>query len=116
MPRRKIPHPGRLIIDEYLTPGHHTGRQLAQMLGVSASTLSRLMDGKSAISPEMALRLSKVLGRTAESWLILQNDYDLEQARRRITLAGLRRLTRAPSPARSAHGNAKKSRSRTQDR
>jgi len=116
MPRRKIPHPGRLIFDEYLTLGHQSGRQLAQLLGVSASTLSRILDGKSAISPEMALRLSKVLGRTAESWLVLQNDYDLDQARRRIKLAGMRRLTPVATPAPSAHGKAKKSRTRIHNR
>ncbi len=61
-------------------------RQLAVKLAVSPSTLSRVLKGTSGISPEMALRLSKALGRTPESWLALQHAYDLWEARQSIDL------------------------------
>ena len=80
------PHPGEFIVAVYLEPHGLTGRELASRLGVSPSTLNRVLTGKSGISPEMALRLSKCLGRSAESWLAMQHGYDLWQARKRIDL------------------------------
>lgn len=62
------PHSGEFIREVYLVPFGISSRQLASSLGISPSTLSRLLKGDSGISPEMALRLSKVLGRTPESW------------------------------------------------
>lgn len=76
----------------YLEPHGITGRELAARLGVSPSTLNRVLTGKSGISPEMALRLSKCLGRSAESWLAMQHGYDLWQARKRIDLSEVKRL------------------------
>ena len=64
-------------------------RQVAERLGVSASTFQRLVAGKSRVSPDMALRLSRVLGRSAESWLVMQDSHDLWQARQRLDLSGL---------------------------
>jgi plasmid maintenance system antidote protein VapI len=60
-----------------------------------ASTLSRVLKGSSAVSPEMALRLSKALGRTPESWLAMQYQYDLWRARQHVDLGrvGKVRLT-----------------------
>jgi addiction module HigA family antidote len=91
------PHPGEFIIEVYLKPNGLSGRELAGMLGVSASTLSRVLNGESAISPEMALRLAKALGRSAESWLAMQSNHDLWLAKARVKLAGVRkaRLTAA---------------------
>jgi len=80
------PHPGEFIREVYLEPFSISARQLASSLGVSPSTLSRLLKGESGISPEMALRLSKVLGRTPESWLIMQDMYDLWVARNSLNL------------------------------
>ncbi len=111
MPRRKPSHPGKLIANAYLKPSGPTGRELAELLRVSASTLSRILDGKSAISPEMAVRLSKVLGRSAESWLVLQNAYDLDEARRRVSLAGIRRLKARGGRSRLEPGRGTKHRS-----
>ena len=90
---RNPPHPGEFIIAVYLEPHAVTGRELAARLGVSPSTLNRVLTGKSGISPEMALRLSKCLGRSAESWLAMQHGYDLYQARKRIDLSEVERLT-----------------------
>lgn len=61
------PHPGEFITGVYLEPNDISGRELAGKPGVAASTLSRVLNGGSRISPEMALRLSKVLGRSPES-------------------------------------------------
>lgn len=86
------PHPGEVIVAVYLEPHRITGRELAARLGVSPSTLNRVLTGKSGISPEMALRLSKCLGRSAESWLAMQHSYDLWQARKRIDLSDVEQL------------------------
>jgi antitoxin HigA-1 len=66
------PHPGEFITSVYLEPNGISGRELSAKLGVSASTLNRILTGKSGITPEMALRLSKCLGRSPESWLAMQ--------------------------------------------
>ena len=80
------PHPGEFIQEVYLEPFGITGRQLSEKLGVSPSTLNRVLNGKSGISSEMALRLSKALGRTPESWLAMQDHFDLWQARQSVNL------------------------------
>ena len=86
------PHPGEFIAEVYLEPNGITGRDLASKLGVSASTLNRVLTGKSGVSPEMALRLSKCLGRTPESWLAMQHSHDLWQAKKRVNLNDVERL------------------------
>ena len=63
-PMHSPPHPGEFISEVYLEPFGVSGRELAQQLDVSASTLSRVLNGSSRVSPKMALRLSKALGRT----------------------------------------------------
>lgn len=89
------PHPGEFITEVYLEPNNLSGRELAAKLAVAASTLSRILAGTSRISPEMALRLSKALGRSAESWIALQYNHDLWQAKQRVNLdnVGKVRLT-----------------------
>jgi addiction module HigA family antidote len=91
------PHPGEFINEVYLQPNEISGRELAGKLGVAVSTLSRVLKGNSAVSPEMALRLSKALGRSPESWLAMQYQYDLWLARQRVDLdrVGKVRLTAA---------------------
>jgi addiction module HigA family antidote len=75
------PHPGEFIRDIYLVPYGLSIRALAENLGVSASTVARIINGHSGVSPEMALRLSKAIGRSPESWLAMQHNYDLWQAK-----------------------------------
>ena len=86
------PHPGEFITDAYLEPNNISGRELAVKLGVSASTLHRILTGTSSISPEMALRLSKALGRSAESWLAMQCNYDLWRAKRHVKLGRIGKI------------------------
>ena len=59
---------------------------------VAAPTLHRVLTGASGVSPEMALRLSKALGRSAESWLAMQSQHDLWQARRSVKLTGVGKI------------------------
>lgn len=80
------PHPGEFIEEIYLKPFGLSGRFLAEKLGVSPSTLNRIIKKQSGLSPEMALRLSKAIGRTPESWLAMQDAYDLWQIRKTLDL------------------------------
>jgi addiction module HigA family antidote len=80
------PHPGEFIVEVYLEPNNLSGPEHAATRGVSPSTLSRILTGTSAVSPEMALRLSKALGRSPESWMAMQSNYDLWHARQRVSL------------------------------
>lgn len=80
------PHPGEFITDIYLEPNGISGRELAEKLDVAASTLSRILKGSSRVTPEMALRLSKAIGRSPESWLAMQDAYDLWVARQHVDL------------------------------
>ncbi len=86
------PHPGEFIREVYLEPLRVSYRTVAANLKVSPSTFSRLINGQSNISPEMALRLSKTLGRSPESWLAMQNNYDLWQARKKFNLDAVEKL------------------------
>ena len=91
-PMHNPPHPGEFISEVYLVPYGVSARELAARLQVSPSTLTRVLSGSSRVSPEMALRLSTVLGRTAESWLAMQDAYDLWIARAELDLSGMDRL------------------------
>ena len=86
------PHPGEFITDIYLEPNGISGRELAAKLDVAASTLSRILKGTSRITPEMALRLSKAIGRSPESWLAMQDNHDLWVARKHVNLQRVSKL------------------------
>ena len=83
------PHPGEFIQETYMEPFDISCRNLAKHLDVAASTLNRLIKGQSGISPEMALRLAKVLGRSPESWLTMQDNYDLSVAKKQLKLSNV---------------------------
>jgi addiction module HigA family antidote len=83
------PHPGEFIQEVYLAPLGISPRKVALQLKVSPSTFLRLVKGQSSVSPAMALRLSKCLGRSPESWLQLQDNYDLWHARQNVDLSGI---------------------------
>mgnify|MGYP003707023269 CR=1 FL=1 len=80
------PHPGEFIFSTYMKPFGISCRFLAERLDVAASTLNRVLKGQSGVSPEMALRLSKALGRSPESWLAMQHAFDLWVARNNLDL------------------------------
>ena len=75
------PHPGTVVLQECIAPLGLSITDAAAALGVTRTTLSELVNGRRGISPEMAVRLSKVFGGSAESWLIQQAQYDLAHVR-----------------------------------
>jgi len=86
------PHPGEFIKEVYLSPFNISSRTVAEKLLVSPSTFNRLVNAESNISPEMALRLSKTLGRSPESWLSMQDSYNLWHARNNVDLRKVKKL------------------------
>lgn len=85
-------HPGEFIKRVYMEPFKLGSNALAENLQVSPGTVSRLINGKLNVSPEMALKLSVVLGRTPESWLAMQNNYDLWQAKQTMNASECTRI------------------------
>jgi addiction module HigA family antidote len=86
------PHPGEVLRELCLRPLNLTVTEAAQALGVSRKTLSSILNGRSGISPEMAVRLSIAFDTSAESWLNQQLQYDLwhaERNRKRLLVAKL---------------------------
>lgn len=81
------PHPGGFIKRNYLQPFNLGSNEVADKLQVSHSTFNRLINEKADVSPEMALKLSKVLGRSAESWLAMQDNFNLWKAKQEIDLS-----------------------------
>ena len=77
------PHPGISVRINCLEPLGLSIAEAAKALGVTRQALNNIVSGKSGISPEMAIRLSKAFGSSAETWLGMQLDYDLAQARLR---------------------------------
>lgn len=86
------PHPGEFIESVYLEPFGVSHRKVAELLDVSPSTFNRLVKGNSNVTPEMALRLSKTLGRSPESWLEMQHNHDLWNARKQVKLGKVKKL------------------------
>src|SRR6202047_5392040 len=81
MAMRTPPHPGLSSRHDCIEPLGLTITETAEILGVTRQALNNLVNGKSGISPEMAIRLDKAFGGSAETWLRLQMAYDLAQAR-----------------------------------
>jgi addiction module HigA family antidote len=82
------PHPGRIVWQECLEPLGLTITHGAEILGVTRQALNNLVNGKSGISPEMAVRLSKAFGSSPETWLRMQMNYDLAHLdRKRIAVS-----------------------------
>lgn len=89
------PHPGEIIREFCIEALELTVTEAAKALGVKPKTLSALLNARSRVSPEMALRLAKVFGRTPEGWLRLQLQFDLGKAEKRVDVSGLKRLEAA---------------------
>jgi addiction module HigA family antidote len=81
MPMKNPPHPGGFVLRQCIEPLGLSITNAAAALGVTRTTLSELVNEKRGISPEMAVRLSKVFGGSAESWLVQQAQYDLAHVR-----------------------------------
>lgn len=92
-PNRCPTHPGILLREEVLPELDMSQGMLAERLGVSRRTVSELLHARRAVTPDMALRLTRLLGGTAEGWLRMQAAYDLWQWQRRneAVYAGIER-------------------------
>ena len=86
------PHPGEILRGTVLASGALSVSEFARSLGVSRVALSRVVNGRAAVSADMALRLAAALGGSAESWLYLQASHDLWQASRKSGPHDIRRL------------------------
>ena len=81
MPMKNPPHPGRIVRQDCIEALELTVTKAAELLGVSRQTLNNLINQKSGISAEMAIRLEKLGWSTADQWMRLQAAYDLARAR-----------------------------------
>jgi addiction module HigA family antidote len=79
MAMKNPPHPGGVVLRLCIEPLGLTITDAAAALGVTRTTLSELVNGKRGISPEMAVRISKVFGGSAQSWIVQQAQYELAQ-------------------------------------
>jgi len=95
MKMKNPPHPGRIVRQECIEPLGLTVTKAARALGVSRQALNNLVNLKAAISPEMAIRLSKAFGSRPEVWLGLQMDYDLAQAEKEAGKIKVQRVAAA---------------------
>jgi addiction module HigA family antidote len=91
MPMKNPAHPGRLLKDDLETLGW-TVAEAAEALGVTRQQLYRVINGTSAVTPDMAIRLEKGIGSTADTWLRMQAAYDLAQARLRAATLKVKKL------------------------
>jgi addiction module HigA family antidote len=98
MPMKNPPHPGISVRINCLEPLGLSIADAAKVLGVTRQALNNLVSGKSGISPEMAVRLSKAFGSSPETWLGMQIDFDLAQVRLRERDIKVHRY-HAPQPA-----------------
>ena len=87
----KWPHPGEVLLEEYLKPMGISQYRLAQEIGVPPRRINEIVKGQRAITADTALRLAAFFGTDAESWINLQSDFELRQAKSKIAkiLAGI---------------------------
>jgi antitoxin HigA-1 len=92
MTMKNPPHPGEIVKFDCLEPVGLSVTAGADALGVTRQALSNLVNGSAGVSPEMAIRLEKAFGGTAEHWLRLQMAYDLAQLRKTATKIKIKRV------------------------
>jgi addiction module HigA family antidote len=88
-------HPGEVLREDVFPALKMTKPALAAALGISRQTLHELMSGKRAVTPDMAVRLERGVGSSAEMWLGLQAEYDLHQSRKSVDLSRVKRVAAA---------------------
>jgi antitoxin HigA-1 len=91
MPMKDPVHPGRVVRQDCLEPLGLSVTEGARVLGVTRQALNNVVNGKSGISPEMAIRLTKAFGSTPETWLGMQVAFDLAVARKNESKIKVRR-------------------------
>ena len=97
LPRKRPPtHPGEMLFEEFVKPLELTQAELARRLGVSYPRLNEIIKGRRSVTPDTALRLSRVLGMSAGFWLGLQQDWDLWHAMNSLAAKEIFRLKPIP--------------------
>jgi addiction module HigA family antidote len=89
------PHPGEILRELCIKPLGLSITDVAEALGVTRKTLSAILNGRSGISPEMAVRLSLAFGTSSESWLNQQTQYDLWEAEKKRKRLNVKKLSAA---------------------
>lgn len=93
LPKNRPPtHPGEMLLEEFLKPLGMSQVELAERIRVSYPRINEIVNGKRGVTPDTALRLSKLFGTTAEFWLNGQQNWDLWHALRSETAADLKRI------------------------
>ena len=87
------PHPGEILKELYLNPLNLSITEAAQGLQITRKTLSMLVNGHAGISPEMALKLAKAFNTTPESWLNLQQQYNLWESQKEVDTSHVKRFS-----------------------
>ncbi len=100
MPMLNPPHPGEIVREECLKPLGLSVTAAARALGISRKSMSELVNERAGISAMMAIRLARAFGGTAETWLGVQLDYELAEARRRAGKISVKRVRRAANDER----------------
>lgn len=99
LPTNRPPtHPGQMLYEEFLKPLGISQSAFAMRLGVSFPRLNEVIRGRRGVTPDTALRLSRVLGMSADFWLGLQQDWDLWHAQRGANAEAIARLQPLPAP------------------
>ena len=93
------PHPGLSVRHDCLEPLGLSVTDAARKLGVSRKQLSEIVNARSGVSPEMAIRLDRAFGGGANTWLRMQAAYDLAQAMKKADRIQVERITGEPAPA-----------------
>ena len=97
LPQNRPPtHPGEMLLEEFIKPLGLTQTELARRLGVSYPRLNEIIKGRRSVTPDTALRLSHVLGMSADFWLGLQQDWDLWHAMKSPEAKQIKRLKPIP--------------------
>lgn len=94
MERLRNIHPGEILQEEFLEPFDITAYRLSKEIKVPQTRISQILQGRRRITADTALRLSEFFGNSAQFWLGLQDDYDLEEERLKIgdELSGIKRM------------------------
>jgi addiction module HigA family antidote len=91
-------HPGEVIRELCLVPLGLSVTEAARALGVTRKALSELLNGRTGVSPSMALRVAKAFDTSPEVWMAMQQQYDLHRARKAVRLGKVKRLSRYTVP------------------
>lgn len=90
LPTNRLPtHPGEMLLEEFMKPYNLSARKVAAMLNVPPNRISEIVAGKRSVSADTALRLDKLFGMGAETWLSLQAHYDAAIALRDHDYSGI---------------------------